>query len=290
MNKIIEHSYTWNGRLTYGNRPVKAVLHHSYSKDGTVESFHRGHIRDNGWIGIGYQFVVYKNGEIHRGRPESAIGSHCKGQNSNSIGICAVGNYDKNTPMPEAQKAAIVWLIKDYLRPKYSATMAITKHKDHYNTACPGKYFPFAEIVGRVESKTTSNIRTMYKGLKGEDVRRLQEKLIELGYNLGKYGADGSFGNDTDTAVKYFQKHNGLDVDGKVGPNTRGKLEEILALPVKTVNTKSDPLNLRAKAVDGAVVAMIPKGAKVRIISSSNGWSYVIYGTLRGYASSAYLA
>lgn len=289
MSKIIEHSYTWSGKLTYGNRPNKVILHHSGGENGTVEGYHNMHIKDNGWIGIGYHFVVYKNGEIHRGRPETAIGSHCLGQNSSSIGICAVGNYEENKNMPQAQQDAIVWLVKDYLRDKYSATMLIKKHKDYYSTDCPGKYYPFAEIVGRIEAKANTNIRTLYKGLSGEDVRRLQEKLISLGYSLGSYGADGKFGNDTYTAVTMFQRDNSLQVDGRVGPASRGKIEELLALPVKTVNTNTSPLNIR-KAPNGEVITTLPKGTKVRVVSSENGWSKIIYGTLRGYASSAYLA
>lgn len=62
------------------------------------------------------------------------------------------------------------------------------------------------------------------KGSKGDNVRKVQARLIELGYSCGKYGADGIFGNDTLNAVKSYQKSNGLAVDGIVGKNTWGKL------------------------------------------------------------------
>ena len=65
------------------------------------------------------------------------------------------------------------------------------------------------------------------KGYSGESVREMQEKLISLGYDLGKYGADGEFGNDTLKAVKKFQKDYGLDVDGEAGPMTLTKLEQL---------------------------------------------------------------
>lgn len=57
-----------------------------------------------------------------------------------------------------------------------------------------------------------------------EDVRKVQERLIELGYNCGKRGADSIFGNDTLKAVKKFQKANGLKDDGIVGEKTWNKL------------------------------------------------------------------
>ena len=48
----------------------------------------------------------------------------------------------------------------------------------------------------------------------------LQQRLIDLGYSVGKSGVDRSFGNDTLTAVKKFQKDRGLKVDGYVGKDT----------------------------------------------------------------------
>lgn len=59
---------------------------------------------------------------------------------------------------------------------------------------------------------------------KGEQVKNLQRLLIAKGYTLKKYGADGDFGNETETAVKAFQKVNNLTVDGIVGFNTWSKL------------------------------------------------------------------
>ena len=66
--------------------------------------------------------------------------------------------------------------------------------------------------------------RTLKRGCKGDDVKKLQKKLIELGYSVGKYGADKSFGKDTEKAVKKFQKDHNLEQDGKVGPATSKEL------------------------------------------------------------------
>lgn len=62
--------------------------------------------------------------------------------------------------------------------------------------------------------------RTLKKGMQGEDVRILQGKLIQKGYNVGKAGPDGKFGNNTLSAVMLFQKDHGLKVDGLVGKKT----------------------------------------------------------------------
>jgi len=62
------------------------------------------------------------------------------------------------------------------------------------------------------------------KGMKGSDVKVIQNQLLKKGYDLGRWGADGDFGDATDKAVRDFQKKHGLGVDGKVGRNTWGKL------------------------------------------------------------------
>lgn len=63
--------------------------------------------------------------------------------------------------------------------------------------------------------------RTILKrGMKGDDVRRLQQRLMELGYALPKYGADGEYGSETATAVKAFQSDRSLQVDGVAGEAT----------------------------------------------------------------------
>lgn len=62
------------------------------------------------------------------------------------------------------------------------------------------------------------------KGQQSEIVRKVQARLIELGYSCGNCGADSIFGNGTYNAVVAFQKANGLSADGIVGPLTFAKL------------------------------------------------------------------
>lgn len=54
----------------------------------------------------------------------------------------------------------------------------------------------------------------------------MQTMLIKCGYSCGKHGVDGDFGKATLTALKKFQKDNGLVVDGIYGTNTKAKLTE----------------------------------------------------------------
>lgn len=59
-------------------------------------------------------------------------------------------------------------------------------------------------------------------GSKGENVRRVQSRLIQYGYLDGT--ADGKYGEKTRKAVEWFQRRNGLTVDGRVGKETAAAL------------------------------------------------------------------
>lgn len=76
------------------------------------------------------------------------------------------------------------------------------------------------------KEETTVNIEmtVLKKGSKGEQVKTLQRLLMALGYDLGKYGADGDFGAATENAVDAFQKKYKLGTDGIVGKKTWDKL------------------------------------------------------------------
>lgn len=68
--------------------------------------------------------------------------------------------------------------------------------------------------------------RTLKKGMSGSDVVYMQRTLQKLGYELGKWGADAQFGNDTEKALKQFQSEKGLVVDGICGTKTWLMLEK----------------------------------------------------------------
>lgn len=66
---------------------------------------------------------------------------------------------------------------------------------------------------------------TLRKGSAGSYVTLLQTKLVQLGYDLSPYGADGKFGAKTESAVKQFQIDKGLNADGVVGAATWAALD-----------------------------------------------------------------
>ena len=63
--------------------------------------------RERGWkYGIGYHYVVRRDGTIETGRPLWQEGAHCKGHNKHSIGICYEGGLDEQGRPADTRTAA----------------------------------------------------------------------------------------------------------------------------------------------------------------------------------------
>ncbi len=60
------------------------------------------------------------------------------------------------------------------------------------------------------------------RGSSGSEVRKIQQRLLSWGYFSGE--VDGIYGPQTEEAVRYFQRKNGLAVDGIAGPDTLAAL------------------------------------------------------------------
>lgn len=80
---------------------------------------------------------------------------------------------------------------------------------------------PYLDKNYEEDKKVNVEIKVLKKGAKGETVRALQALLVGYGHSID---VDGSFGGKTDTAVRAYQKANGLSVDGSVGGKTWRKL------------------------------------------------------------------
>ncbi len=88
-------------------------------------------------------------------------------------------------------------------------------------TPNPAKTTP-APTAEPTPAPTAKAARTLKKGSTGEDVKKLQQALIDLGYLSDT--ADGTFGAKTQDAVTLFQAVNGLDADGLAGAKTQALL------------------------------------------------------------------
>ena len=140
--RIIECNLPRTGSYVERNATTAVVLHHAEASSATVWDINSWHLA-NGWNGIGYHYYVRKDGSVYRGRPDWALGSHAKGANDYSIGVCCEGAYMTET-MPKAQLDSLKALLRDIMR-KWGK-LRLLRHKDVSATDCPGMNFPWAAV------------------------------------------------------------------------------------------------------------------------------------------------
>ena len=147
-----------------GERPVEdlyarldevnsLVIHHSATATGNARVFRALHRAVNGWVDIGYHFVIGNgtlslDGEIEPGRPVWAVGAHAREHNSDSIGICLVGNFCETLPTRK-QMTSLTDLLRILLEDFSFSSSGILLHRDvpGCRTECPGDNLTLKEVV-----------------------------------------------------------------------------------------------------------------------------------------------
>lgn len=96
------------------------------------------------------------------------------------------------------------------------------------------------------QKQDTSETLSKY-GSRGEEVTKIQTKLKRWGYYNGNI--DGIYGSQTVNAVKYFQRKNGLSVDGIAGPATLKAMGIMNSSSSSSSSNYNSNLNLLAKLI-----------------------------------------
>ncbi len=113
-----------------------AVRPGQHSTASQISAWHR----KLGWQGIGYHYVVLRNGVVEHGRPEAVAGAHCAGHNMHSIAVCYEGGLDAGgnpcDTRTEAQKEALLHLLLD-LKGRYPQAIILGHNQLCRFKACP---------------------------------------------------------------------------------------------------------------------------------------------------------
>lgn len=111
------------------------ILHCSATEQG--KEFNTEDIREwhlgRGWKDVGYHFVILLDGTIEIGRPVHQVGSHVKGQNQNSIGVCYIGGLVKGKAkdtMTDLQASSFLFLVKA-IRTIYGNEIMVSGHNEY---------------------------------------------------------------------------------------------------------------------------------------------------------------
>lgn len=120
-------------------RQIKQIILHCSATpdymDIGASTIKKWHVDDNGWSDIGYHYVIRRNGEIEKGRPDRLPGAHARGANRNSIGVCWIGI---DNPSPEQEKS--MFSLIHFLMGKYSVKVEnVVGHREAVKTSktCP---------------------------------------------------------------------------------------------------------------------------------------------------------
>jgi len=120
----------------------RIILHMAYtppSMDVGAKEIDGWH-KQRGWRGIGYHYVIRRDGTLEHGRPHEEQGAHTKHENADSIGICLVGgkhiaHEGADCNFTSAQWRTLDRLCRDLLLAYPGAQ--ISGHRDWGATKCP---------------------------------------------------------------------------------------------------------------------------------------------------------
>lgn len=166
------------------------------------------------------------------------------------------------------------------------------------------KYFDYSAVLSPVVTADDNTAvvpilgsHTLRNGSEGDDVKQLQIYLITLGYDLGKWGADGEFGDCTEIAVREFQHGNGLTVDGVYGPKSHAAMEQLMSNL-----TQASKIGTKVQIVGGQCYIRAQPGKEAEVLgiarentvweyggdTAENGWLSIIKDGTKCWVSGTY--
>lgn len=158
------------------------------------------------------------------------------------------------------------------------------------------KYFDYGDAADYVPTEPALGERILRNGMEGGDVKAMQENLIALGYDCGKWGADGEFGSDTETALKAFQEAKNLEVDGEYGPLSHAAMmaaldalqppvqvpaeqtpDQTVEVPAGNLIVATGSWNIRTGPGTDYAIAVVVHGGDRLIQAETDVWTPIIY-------------
>jgi Putative peptidoglycan binding domain/N-acetylmuramoyl-L-alanine amidase len=229
------------------NNPSKSTIEGATRFARDIQKFH---MDTNGWSDSGHNFLNTTGGFVLEGRHgsleavkqgvciQSAHAAQDPGKLANgnqSPGIENEGNF-MTFPMIPKQWESLVELCASLCDSCNISPTNIKGHRDFSDTDCPGDWL-YSQLPRLRQAVATKlglqstveeldndspkvNLKLDSAGLK---VVKLQQRLRDKGFNPG--AIDGIFGENTEVAVKTFQRSVGIEDDGIVGSETRDALE-----------------------------------------------------------------
>lgn len=166
-------------------KPIGVVIHHSAGNESTATQL-RSIFKSRFNVSyIGYHYAISKTGEVWKDLRDDQIGIHNNEgslNNSNSLGICLIGNLETNQPTV-TQLNKLKEILTNLKKTHGITATNIVGHRDMKSTACPGKnlYSSLARLIKEVYASTTMANFKLY-----QDVRngKVYYKMFDTNGNL----------------------------------------------------------------------------------------------------------
>jgi murein L,D-transpeptidase YcbB/YkuD len=185
-------SYTPEGKFKIVNK----IKNRPYYKENIPGGDPRNPL-GNRWLGLNAGGTWGTTYAIHGNNNPKSIGGY--------VSAGCIRMYDEE----------VEWLFDQV---KVNTPVIITSSKKSFQSIASANGYKVTGVDSVQVATPTSNT-VLKKGMKGAEVKKLQELLTSLGFNTN--GTDGVFGTATEAAVKKFQSSKKLKADGVVGPTTK---------------------------------------------------------------------
>lgn len=140
--KDVRKSLTTHSSKEYRRRPIAAItdiaIHHSLTKEGSAEAYARYHVNNLGWPGIGYHYVIEKDGTVKWCNELGVMSYHVGDSNGFTVGICLTGDFRTEEPTEE-QKRSLRLLHNELVNelPAYKRTRGHNEFPGYASKQCP---------------------------------------------------------------------------------------------------------------------------------------------------------
>lgn len=134
------------GEINNMNGISRITIHHSAINSSDLrtlaavarelDGIRAGHV-GRGWADIAYHYIIDPSGKVWEGRALRYQGAHVKNNNEHNLGIMLLGNFDQQTPTPQAL-STLDGFVSAQMRQYRVPVSRVYTHKEIGSTDCPG--------------------------------------------------------------------------------------------------------------------------------------------------------
>lgn len=148
-----------------------------------VRSYQNLHLDDRGWFDIGYNFLIGEDGNAYEGRGWDYNGAHAPGYNTQSIGICLIGDFNDILPNNAALETLNALINYGVSLGKISESYNVIGHRQARDTECPGnELYKYVQTNPRWTKYPVPRYQT--SGPIGKPVAVMNQNTLNTNQNL----------------------------------------------------------------------------------------------------------